>query len=278
VKPRKKDAATVLAEKMVQELRHRQRCGEDNSPLTLEQLARLADAAASAKTILSAVHPGRKAFGQHALVARKDLRAPVALLDELPHLAASPALLQFALETTRTTANHVSSVAELKNKLTVKLRSPFQEAVQRQLAADALPSGVGWILVKSAKKLLLLKDLHTSPASRGHQRPEREVLPAPPVADAPRPPARLEFARAFDEAFARLDRQQGSHNFVSLVELRRAVPVSRQVFDAELRQLRLAGKYTLSAAEGRHGVNAAEQESGITEDGTLLLYVSRKSP
>ena len=255
-------------------LHQRQQGGAANSPLTLQELAQLADAGAATKTILAAVNPRRMAFGQHALVARQDLLAPVTLLGDLPRLTASPLLLQFALETSRTAANHVSSVAELKKKLTTRLHGPFQDAVTRQIAADSLPPGVGWILIKNTRKLFLLKDLHTGPASRESQRPE----PASAVPEAPGSPVRVDFARAFDEAFASLDRREGSHNFVSLVELRRAFPVSRPVFDAELRRLRLAGLYALSAAEGRHGVSAAEQEAGITEDGTLLLYVSRKSP
>ena len=40
----------------------------------------------------------------------------------------------------------------------------------------------------------------------------------------------------------------------------------------------LAGRYSLSAAEGRHGLTPEEREAGILEDGTLLLYVSRKTP
>jgi hypothetical protein len=81
----------------------------------------------------------------------------------------------------------------------------------------------------------------------------------------------LDFTAAFD----RLDREAGAHNFVSLVELRRALPWDRPTFDAELRKLRLAGRYTLSAAEGRHGISAQEKAAGMVEDGALLLYVSR---
>ena len=68
----------------------------------------------------------------------------------------------------------------------------------------------------------------------------------------------------------------GSHNFVSLVALRRAVGVTADVFDHGLRQLRVAGRYTLSAAEGRHGITAEEQQAAIQEDGVLLLYVSQR--
>jgi hypothetical protein len=55
------------------------------------------------------------------------------------------------------------------------------------------------------------------------------------------------------------------------------VPVDRAAFDTGLHQLRVAGRYSLSAAEGRHGLSPEEREAGITEDGTLLLYVSRRT-
>jgi hypothetical protein len=122
------------------------------------------------------------------------------------------------------------------------------------------------VLIKGTKRLFGLKDLH---AGRAVAVP----APAPPV-----PAAATDFSRAFDEAFSRLDREKGSHNFVSLVPLRHAVPVPRDAFDAGLRQLRLAGRYTVSAAEGRHGLSPEERDAGIPEDGALLLYVSRRSP
>jgi hypothetical protein len=86
----------------------------------------------------------------------------------------------------------------------------------------------------------------------------------------------VDFTSLFDEAFARLEREHGSHNHVNLTVLRRAVPVERAAFDAGLQQLRRAGRYSLSAAEGRHGLSAEEQDAGIHEDGSLLLFVSRR--
>jgi hypothetical protein len=294
--PRPKDAIVLLAEKMVQALRQRKDSGEDKTPLTLEQLARLAEPDASPKTVLAAVHPRRKAFSAHALVARRDMRAPAALLEDLLVLAASPSLLVYALECQRTAANHVASLPELKSKLTSKLHKPFQEAVNRLIAESSVPPGVGWILIKNAKKLLLLSDLHTArERSISSGEPQQDSVsstkysalgteqseflaekrePPHPIA----PTRELDFTAAFNDAFAQLDRQAGGHNFVSLVALRGALPCPREQFDAELRQLRLAGQYTLSAAEGRHGLTAAEQEASILENGSLLLYVSRKSP
>lgn len=86
-----------------------------------------------------------------------------------------------------------------------------------------------------------------------------------------------DFASRFDAAFRKLDERSGGHNFVSLVDLRRTVhawPLA--VFDAELRKLRVDRVYTLSAAEGRYGVTPEERDAAIHEDGSMLLYVSRR--
>lgn len=97
-----------------------------------------------------------------------------------------------------------------------------------------------------------------------------------PIAPSPAIPA-SEFPSRFDAAFADLDRQKGSHNLVSLVDLRRALACfTREQFDAGLRELRLAGRYGLSAAESVHGVRPEERAAGVEEAGTLLLHVSKK--
>jgi hypothetical protein len=176
----------------------------------------------------------------------------------------------------------VASIAELKRKLTTKLQAPFQEAVQRHIGQESLPEGVGWLLVRNTRKLFLLDDVHTgrgavSPAPAAETIPPIPSLPpAPPV--PPPLPEGFDFARAFEEAFRRLDRHAGGHNFVNLAALRPELPCDRAAFDGGLRDLRAAGRYTLSAAEGRHGLTDAERAAGILEDGTLLLYVSRRMP
>jgi hypothetical protein len=114
--------------------------------------------------------------------------------------------------------------------------------------------------------------VHLTEPSKGEVSPPPSV-PAPQQERAP-----LAFSQAFDEVFVRLDRAAGGHNFVSLADLRPALNVERTVFDAGLREMRRAGQFTFSAAEGRHGLGEAERAAGITEDGTLLLYVSRRTP
>jgi hypothetical protein len=91
----------------------------------------------------------------------------------------------------------------------------------------------------------------------------------------PAEPAAAGLAEEFVHVFNILDAAANSHNFVSLVAVRRALPPVRSEFDAGLNELRRLGKFTLSAAEGRHGVSADEQKAGIMQDGMLLPYVSR---
>jgi hypothetical protein len=40
--------------------------------------------------------------------------------------------------------------------------------------------------------------------------------------------------------------------------------------------VRRQGRYSLSAAEGRHGISPEERDAGIIEDGSLLLFASCK--
>jgi hypothetical protein len=43
-----------------------------------------------------------------------------------------------------------------------------------------------------------------------------------------------------------------------------------------LRELRRSGRYSLSSAEGRHGLSEEEQEAAVREGDSLLLYVARR--
>jgi hypothetical protein len=105
----------------------------------------------------------------------------------------------------------------------------------------------------------------------------RAAAPAPPASPFPAaPPADAAFEAAFDEAFTRLDREGGSYNFVSLADLRRALPLERAAFDAHLRRLRAARRYALSPDDGRQGLTEGQRAAAVMEDGIPLLYVSRR--
>jgi hypothetical protein len=274
-----KDAAAELAEHLIRSLEQQRTGGPNAYPLPLRRLAEAAAPQATPAQVLKAA--AKRVFQARVAVVRgKSLETPVALAADAELLAGSGPALEFLLAALRTPTNHAFSVARLKARVTSKLQRLFQKAVQRRLEEDSLPPTVGWLTIDRTKRLFLLTDLHT-----GRQSPE--LSPMPTVRDVPAeppppptPPAEQagDLGDTFDRAFRQLDREAGSHNFVSLVDLRRLLAVPRDAFDAELRRLRLAGRYSLSAAEGRHGTTPVERESGIMEDGTLLLYVSRKSP
>jgi hypothetical protein len=281
--PAKKDVAAELAEQLVAAL-EQQRFREPNAyPLSLGSLAELAAPQATPAQVLKAA--AKRSFQARAAVVRaKTLETPVALAGDAELLAGSSLALEFMLAALRTPTNHALSVARLKTKVTSKLKTLFQRAIEHGLEHGSLPPTVGWLTIDRSRRLFLLTDLHTGRQGPGPlpAPPARDtVVSQPPLAPPAAPPPReppADPGDAFDRAFRQLDRESGAHNFVSLVDLRRALAVPREAFDAELRRLRLAGRYSLSAAEGRHGTSPVEREAGIMEDGTLLLYVSSKSP
>jgi hypothetical protein len=259
--PPKKKPAEELSEKLVQVLTQRRESGTDAYPVPLDRLIAETGIAATPAVV-------KKALGLEPFRGRAVLPLPslpdslVALAADAERLLASPGMFHQALAAARTPDNQILSVADLKKKLAKNLQAAFTDAVNRQLDARVLPDGIGVLYSKKKPLLFLLADLRIGP------------LPtAPKPSPAPLP---MDFAHLFDEAFARLDREHGSHNHVSLVALRRILSVDRAAFDAGLRQLRRDGRYSLSAAEGRHGLSAEEQDAAIREDGSMLLFVSKR--
>lgn len=278
-----RDAALALAEELIRLLEAQRGLGPPSYPLPVRRLIELACSHATAGQVEKAI--GTRWFQQRVAIARaKNRDAPIALVSDLESLAGSRLLLEFMLQSLRTPSNQAFSAAQLKSKTSHKLQQPFQAALARQIEQGSLPPTVGWITISRAKKLFLVADLHL-----GHEEPRVAALrsTAEPSIRSEGASARdrldsadaaSHFAQDFDRVFDALDRRAGAHNFVSLVDLRAALPVGRETFDRALHQLRMEGRYGLSAAEGRHGVTPEESAAAITEDGTLLLYVSRKMP
>jgi hypothetical protein len=91
---------------------------------------------------------------------------------------------------------------------------------------------------------------------------------------APSPDCWVRFQMAWDA----LDSKSGGHNFVSLVDLRKALgDYERWIVDGTLKVLRQTLRFSMSALEGRHGSTEEEREAAILEDGQYLLYVSRRT-
>jgi hypothetical protein len=278
-KPSKKEAPIFeLADKLLRVLRSQRGLGDAAYPLSVRRLVELTDPGAAPAVLKKAL--ARKTFLKEvALLSAKAPDAPIALAADSGTLAGSALTLEFLLRQTRTAATHAFTAAKLKKKATGKMQKPFQDAINRRIAEGTLPPTVGWVSISGRKMLLLLSDLHTTagqppPAAPAPAPPPPPVAQEPPAAPAPA----LDFVAAFEQAFTRLDRAGGGHNFVSLVALRGALSADRDSFDQGLRRLRQEGRYALSAAEGRDGISAEERAAGILEEGSLLLFVSRNSP
>jgi hypothetical protein len=243
----------ALASKLLAALRGARQAGT-NYPIPLARLIEQAERAAPERLIKAALAHG--SFAGQALTAlpgKPD--SLVALSEDCDRLAGDPRLLLQALTGARTEDNQAIAVAELGKKLAAALRPTFATLVEQHLAGHTLPAGVGCLHIKKKPHLFLLADVGV----------QAEKAIAPVVVD---------FARRFDEAFAKLE--AAGHGLVSLVDLRRAMAVTREQFDCELDELRRAGRYSLQGAEGRHGISAEERTAGIVEHGHLLLYVVRR--
>jgi hypothetical protein len=280
--------------RQIQEIVQAHRQGPDY-PLTWPRLAELAGASPALLKKAVAI-PGLR--DQLLVAASRDPQQTlVALAEDRDQLTGDPRILLAAIARMRTDTRHAFTLKELEAKVPKILKAGFAESIRRRIDQDTLPPSVGWIQHGKGPLLFLVTDLHirpdrqseTAPPGAEQVRKEMETS-APPLSEEGerervgreaseiRPTPAIDFAAAFDEAFERLDRQAGQHNLVSLAALRDAVPVDRAVFDRELQQLRLAGRYGLSAADGRQRISPEDRLAAIQEEGSCLLFVSRKQP
>ncbi|AMV27809.1 hypothetical protein VT84_25630 [Gemmata sp. SH-PL17] len=162
-------------------------------------------------------------------------------------------------------------VALVNNK---QQKQQIENLLNHSDLADELPAGVGCVLLSGGKSdgqnaFFLLEHLRTAqPVARSVATPSQAPLHLP-----------ADFVATFDAAFARIDRERGSNNFVSLVDLRAALPaVPRETFDTCLRQLRRDRRYVLSSDERYDGITPEQQAAAIREEGEFLLHVSRGRP
>lgn len=286
--PLPKAPELALAENLLHTLQMQRKRGKDVYPLTLSRLVELTEPGVADSRVKKAM--AQPVLQEAVLVAMKNCaNTPVALIEDRELLVGSSLLLEGALTLARRNTDQICTLAKVRSKVIPPLQLALEEAIRRRIETRSLPPAVGCLWQRNKPVLFLIRDVLNTPPEPARSTTGEEKLPTEkegvrgtaatsPEGTLPVAPARpaSTFTRAWDEAFQQLDRQRGSHNFVSLLDLRRALPVDRPTFDAELRHLRRAGRYTLSGAEGRHGVSPEEQEAGIQEDGCLLLFVSRK--
>jgi hypothetical protein len=252
---------TLLALRLLRTLESRRQRGSAAYPVALSELAHEADPTVSPDSALDALRDKR--LKPHVVAALPGPSSPVALIEDAARLAAWPPLLENALAAARTPTNQALAATDLKKKVGKAVQRHFAAALEQRITEGNLPPEVGLLHVKGKPLLFLIADLAENRVSSPAP-PESKPTPAQPL------------GQKFDEVFDRLDRERGGHNLVSLVDLRRELGVERAAFDAELTKLRRAGRYSLSGAEGRHGITTEEKEAGIVEGGILLLYVSRR--
>jgi hypothetical protein len=306
-RPTQGDGAKDLAARLLAILKEQRDQKAGRYPARLGNVVSLAGSSNS-RDLLSAVKT--KTFTSSVVLPKTPsskfliknaLDLPVALWEDVDRLAADPLLLSEVIRLKRTDTTHAFSVAELKKWLSGAkddlLRKQFDRAVKQQIASGALPKNIGWIQIKSPR-LFSLDDLKpagflrrspwaqserpvaslTTPKASGPAQRIEGIAETGTVQQAAKggaAPAET-FADRFDREFSRLDRQNGSYNFVSLFELRRALPeFSREQFDHGLKQLRQARRFRINVGEGRSGVSAEQQEAAIIEDGTVHSSVSR---
>lgn len=250
----------VLAQRWLDQLG---RSREDGAyPITWGELQRRVETSSPAVVKKALALPRFKnavLFGMKAQAG-----APIAFEEDAERLAISDLLLLEAIRQARTGTHHAINMADLKKKVTRPVQSSFAHSLVRRWEDAVLPPGVGGILQKKAPVFFLLEDLVRGTGLNGHSEAKQRPVTQEAAGDA------------FDAAFQEADRERGGHNFVSLVDLRRRLAMESSDFNRLLHEVRSAGKYTLSAAEGRHGLTAEELDAGIREDGSYLLYVSKR--
>jgi hypothetical protein len=149
----------------------------------------------------------------------------------------------------------------------------FKSAIDAAASRGKLPPEVAWVLINGERHYFLWSDAH-----RGAAAPH-DPTPRPALAPKTPPHAPSTFAAEFDSAFDRVKKQTPPHTPITLLALRNAMPqYDRTTFDAGLRELRLANKFTLNSHEGGSALlGDAELDAGIQEGSSKLVYISRKS-
>ena len=236
---------------------------------------------------------GRKPFAAAAkvftLTGKAVPEAPVYRVEDLERPEVLGHVLDFVLSRCRGKADAAFSAAELQKKVRGSAGTALRSAVVRALADGRLPPGFGAILRNQATVVFRLADMvagkgvrpvrpAAEPSPRAAPQPEPTAHPTRPALPPPAaPPSGRDFAAEFDRAFDELDAAGRRLNHVKLYDLRRALPhFDRATFDAELRELRRAGRYDLNPSEGTHGrLTDDERAAGIVEAGSRLVYCQR---
>ncbi|MCA9036407.1 MAG: hypothetical protein KDA91_14830 [Planctomycetaceae bacterium] len=192
--------------------------------------------------------------------------SPIGLAEDLQQIAESSLLLPLLLPKHIKPEHQAVPVATLaKTKgLHVAVQPFIEAAIERMIEDKSLPPALGALRISRKWNLFFQKDVRS--------RVDRSSMPDKAEA------VRNSFSADFDEAFNTANRTSSIPGCVSLADLRRLLDdrYPRAVFDEELLRLRKAGRYSLSAVEGRFPLTEVERAACLIIDNRPHLLVLRK--
>jgi len=145
----------ILADQLVEKLREQGRPGSPEFPLSMKRLIELSGTTDEKVAKKAVTLP---AFLDHvAVVARKLPETPVALREDLPAMAASPRVLEFAMNTVCNEAKPPCAPDKIAAKLGPMVQSAIVEAVKRRIETKDVPEAVGIFAMKSGPVLYFKK-------------------------------------------------------------------------------------------------------------------------
>lgn len=279
VKRKKRSSPNELAEKLIAFLDGQRRLGTESYPMELRRLVTLSGEDPSSSLVKKTVNGNsRTAFGKRILVACKSrgekgkliFDSPVCFVDDITMLAESESLLKFAFKVSCGGKARMFTPADLKSGLRSAHSLPdlFASALKEKMAEENLPAWVGWLPHTRTQYLFRLDDIQHS---RGQTNGSNEV--------ASTMSSKVEgFEADFAAAFDALDREKGFKNFLKLSDLRRALAgYDRASFDDGITRLCRLGQFALESSDGNFvALTSEEQDAGIREGGSNLVYCSRR--
>ena len=254
-----------LSRKLIDELKRLKTAGEHSYPTRLPALLESTGSSTTQavrdKAILT------EPFSSQAIASFEgDPEADVALVGDEALLANSPSLLSMAFEKVRTDANQVIAVDKIAKCKGIHpaVRPYFQTSIERNIAGNRIPFGLGALKVGKKWSVFRLSDVVGDSPVNTASGNQTVFDPA-------------DFVRDFDTAFASLDGKLGLPRYASLVDLRPALSkYPREIFDQELLKLRRSGHYSLSLVEGRFGLTDDEKAACLVVDHVPHLLVHKK--
>ena len=274
-------AVAELASRMLRVLESQRELGGDAYPPTWSRLVELCDLNVSNKLVSKTL--ADETMAREATIAnagKPDRDAPIILTRDLAGGARGwgSALIDFAFAKSHKAGILAFTAKQLAKKVQPSLRRAFEEDLVARLGRDDMPDPYAWL---PNKQPLIFRRADIRP---GEPFRVGDVEPAPvaeataPAVTGVGPPPARDFAGAFREAFERIDVGNRRTNNVRLLDLRHDLAdFGREQFDAGLRGLREQREFSLDSHEGLlKPLTPEEREAGITEMGSLLVYVSRR--